>query len=434
MKGNLLLGTAAGKLGDIVFSRQNGQQQARPRVTPKNPKSEAQCRQRMAFATISQAQSMLKTIIDHSFEGVDTGMKSLNYFMKLNMPMVRAAAAYDGGEISSYNDFLIKGAKTLAVMPFQVAEGSLTYPAYKWNSYGVVIPSLDSSSLNVTVSNADQYRSLLATMGLAPGDQLTLVAVTSNYEVAASYNEAVNRRSHVEYARIIFQMPNQIDFTSPFTFLDSTSGLFASQIINYERSSNWVGNIQFVVASGGGTLVKPEILSGEQFYMGALIRSARSDNSWLRSTAYLVGNIDYFATADEVWPSYSNQTSDLTSTRYLNQANNAPATAISDEAYAPSIEIDLTETSSTIDISGFNMSIPEAGGTIVLETANIAAGSAVTLSPATAATASATVANNAISLTLSSTQAAALSTTETLDVTVRAGGASLTLGLKKKIA
>ena len=69
-KGNLFQGMGRGKVGDVVFSRLNGEQISRVRNRhPKNPRSNSQLFQRAIMATVMQAYSAGKAIFDHSFEG-----------------------------------------------------------------------------------------------------------------------------------------------------------------------------------------------------------------------------------------------------------------------------------------------------------------------------------------------------------------------------
>ena len=60
-----------GKLGDIVLTRIDGQQIARPRNRqPKNPRTNKQLYQRAVMATVMQAYSAGIKIFDHSFPRV----------------------------------------------------------------------------------------------------------------------------------------------------------------------------------------------------------------------------------------------------------------------------------------------------------------------------------------------------------------------------
>lgn len=98
-KGNLFQGMGRGKIGDVVFSRLNGQQVSRVRNrNPKNPRSNAQLYQRAIMATIMQAYSAGKKIFDHSFQGVAVGANNMAVFMRENLKILRQQIAY---EISS---------------------------------------------------------------------------------------------------------------------------------------------------------------------------------------------------------------------------------------------------------------------------------------------------------------------------------------------
>ena len=95
-KGNMLQGMARGKVGDVVFSRLNGEQIARVRNrNPKNPRTNAQLFQRAIMATVKQAYSAGKKIFDHSFQGYSVGEACQRRFMSLNAKNLRGLIADD---------------------------------------------------------------------------------------------------------------------------------------------------------------------------------------------------------------------------------------------------------------------------------------------------------------------------------------------------
>lgn len=95
-KGNMLQGMARGKVGDVVFSRLNGEQIARVRNrNPKNPRTNAQLYQRAIMATVMQAYSAGKKIFDHSFQGYSVGEACQRRFMSLNAKNLRSLIADD---------------------------------------------------------------------------------------------------------------------------------------------------------------------------------------------------------------------------------------------------------------------------------------------------------------------------------------------------
>lgn len=83
--------TVKGKLGNIVgYKGRDGKRLARIRQTEvKNPKTEGQVIQRMIMATASKAYGRMKTICDHSFQGIGYGAPSQSYFLKNAMEEIR---------------------------------------------------------------------------------------------------------------------------------------------------------------------------------------------------------------------------------------------------------------------------------------------------------------------------------------------------------
>lgn len=139
-KGNLFLGTAAGKVGDVVMYRYEGKQCSRVRVREiKNPKSEAQQAQRAILSTVTNAYSLLSSICNHSFENVQYDGKSMNYFNKINLKTIRNLVsqsqntqAYSVDEINGFADsetplVFLNAPSTTAFIPnnYRISKGSL---------------------------------------------------------------------------------------------------------------------------------------------------------------------------------------------------------------------------------------------------------------------------------------------------------------------
>jgi len=167
-KGNILLGMGRGKLGDIVLTRIDGQQIARPRNRqPKNPRTNKQLYQRAVMATVMQAYSAGIKIFDHSFEGKSVGAANQRYFMKLNAKKLRAqiAADIDGDVVitSQIGRVVAPGVSMPVPACLQVSEGSLINTLFGGNE----IPKANE---NETVA---QYCERL---GLIAGDLFTFVA------------------------------------------------------------------------------------------------------------------------------------------------------------------------------------------------------------------------------------------------------------------
>lgn len=81
-KDNLFLGTASGKLGDVVMYRANGKQVARVKVTPKNPRSYAQMAQRVRMAGVTALYRAGQKLLKNSFTIRRAGESSYNAFAR----------------------------------------------------------------------------------------------------------------------------------------------------------------------------------------------------------------------------------------------------------------------------------------------------------------------------------------------------------------
>ena len=112
-KRNMLLGNAAGKVGDLVFYRAGGEQRTRTRVTPNNPRSYNQQAQRSKMAQITLTHRALSALIKDSFPSRPSKQSAFNAFSAANM------------EIAPY---LSKGNAALGnfiPMPAFIAKGGL---------------------------------------------------------------------------------------------------------------------------------------------------------------------------------------------------------------------------------------------------------------------------------------------------------------------
>lgn len=129
-KGNMLFSQARGKVGDLVFSRLDGEQIVRSRNRhPKNPKTNAQLFQRAIMATVLRAYSAGKIIFDHAFEGKQVGAQNQRAFLSLNAKRLRAAIAADleAGSIGADCTARVVAPGVASPVPnlFVVSQGSL---------------------------------------------------------------------------------------------------------------------------------------------------------------------------------------------------------------------------------------------------------------------------------------------------------------------
>lgn len=76
----MLLGLAKGKVGDLVFYRDGGEQRTRTRVIPKNPRTTAQMTQRAKIANVSAIYRALAALIADSFTNRPSNQSGYNAF------------------------------------------------------------------------------------------------------------------------------------------------------------------------------------------------------------------------------------------------------------------------------------------------------------------------------------------------------------------
>lgn len=203
-KGNALLGTLRGSTGDVTFRVSNGRQvmSKRARVV-RNPKTSKQTYQRMFFATIAKAQSAMKKIVDHSFENVEHGAKSLRYFSSKNIALMRQNAKFDynlQAWISPGMSFVPPRTVGATFNKYRVSEGSLSpNNVLPWYKNDVEIIKFDQEQLGSMAppftdnlgkyhvdSASTTYRSLvtlfdemLRNENCVPGDYMTFVFMSA---------------------------------------------------------------------------------------------------------------------------------------------------------------------------------------------------------------------------------------------------------------
>lgn len=183
-KGNLFQGMARGKVGDIVFSRANGEQISRVRNRhPKNPRSNAQLYQRAIMATIVQAYAAGKAIFDHSFQGYSAGAQNQREFIKRNAKQLRDIVAADINTPITTNSqkgrVVAPGVSVPVPNSYVISKGTYAQNLFTRNDTTFKMPA----KLN------DETVSAYATrVGLIPGDIYTIVLFMVKEKVAYESN------------------------------------------------------------------------------------------------------------------------------------------------------------------------------------------------------------------------------------------------------
>ena len=296
----MLLGFARGKVGSLVFSRANGQQITRAKADViKNPQTRAQFIQRIILNTVAQAYSNMQPIVDHSFEGIQKGQKSMSFFMKKNMDALRTKIA-DGQKAglttSEIYNFAAVGTDKFLVNDYLISKGQLPQVNLSMPAAG---EETDYSLLEGISANT--YQGVIDSLGLQRGDQLTFVQIDG---------------LGFHFCRVILDPRNEDGSEAPL------SSIFV--LDNYVGLPNWKNEGTFHALTFADGAIKFEIKPAG-ILAGAIIVSRKNeDETWLRSTAFLKAQVteesgwEFDSLEDALNESIVGIT--LGSSRYLNNA------------------------------------------------------------------------------------------------------------------
>lgn len=178
-KGNLLMGTVRGKLGDNVMYVKNGEQCHRKlRKNIYNPKTAKQIYQRSIMATVMLAYSQGKAIFDHSFQGKKVPAGSQQKFMSENLRLLRQRLAADVNNARLPEDctMSVVAPKSYCTVPnaYKVSEGTLVQSLLTFDTENgqFVAPAVPTDATFAGFCN--QYN-------VRPGDIFTLVGFSGDY-------------------------------------------------------------------------------------------------------------------------------------------------------------------------------------------------------------------------------------------------------------
>lgn len=298
-KGNMLLGYARGKVGDLVFKRVNGKQVTAPRVREvKNPRTDAQTIQRIAFATAAKTAQHLRDIVDHSFQGVKYGSTSINHFTSKLSKEIRAQmlAALDNTSLAPFG--------TSAILPNAasgVASGARALVS-NGDLEGIPYSLAANNGLNIgyAATQAELTAATLADFerffGVPYTDQVTIM---EGWPVELDYVSESEQFYGVRFDWLRFNFDADAAPTASLFVVGSTEGTLQLNpaIIDQERSDLRCLDMQFVVVEGRiqvGSDYTEQVM-GDIFNEGianiclaAVIVSRFENNVWRRSASRLV--------------------------------------------------------------------------------------------------------------------------------------------------
>lgn len=288
--------TVKGKLGNIVgYKGRDGKRLARIRQTEvKNPKTNGQIIQRMILATASKAYGRMKTIVDHSWQGVSYGGVSQSYFLKKAMERIRKFVADSIAAMpASITDPLqwvgLARPDSLAEAGFglQISEGTIPSVSATYAQVGegedtdTVLDHFGSLIESATQENPANVNEVLRSIGAKLGDQITAVAILANGEFTKS-RYVIKADATSEELSESWPTNSEID-GGPF-----------------DESETMVNSSVYIIADG----TKLKVTTGTSDVAAAAIIISRKDgNTWQRSTQYLmpVGMVDNVSSIISLW-------------------------------------------------------------------------------------------------------------------------------------
>ena len=301
----MLLGQARGKVGSLVFSRNNGKQVTRAKAEKvRNPQTEKQIVQRIILNTISQAYSRMSAITDHSFEGKITPAENMAAFMKRNMNDLRAkisAAVAAGQSFDDIFNFAPIGSANFVYNPLVISQGALPK---------VPVISVTSGTGAKTGAVAiNTYQGVIDAFNLQRGDQLTFINICED-ELGNKY---------FYYNRVILNPVDENGVNLPLSTAFIADGEIVSPSPKNEGSFaalKYAANgITFAI---GNTAVKAAAV---------IVSREKGDGSWARSEASLIldpqaieESIDAMTLQDAI-DAFSENSVGLDNAKYLNNAS-----------------------------------------------------------------------------------------------------------------
>lgn len=293
-KGNLFLGHARGKVGSLVFSRQNGEQVTRVlNSRPKNPKTDPQIVQRAIAGTVMYAYSYLQEICNHSFEGIAYGAKSQQYFTKVNMDLLRQLYAANPTN-TNHMMFSKKNSKSAVANSYIISKGSISntpvQPELVKEDDLVYLATIKFPG----IENEQSVSEYLASIGLAkPKDQLTMILISPTQDVIGKqYDDPQKNQYRLDTPQIdrairTSYSPEDVYFA---TAEGSDNKKFYEELakcLEFKKNSENPG-LEMIINPELNNQVGLELKKGFALAAGIIYSAFDNVKGWLRSNARLV--------------------------------------------------------------------------------------------------------------------------------------------------
>ena len=217
----MLLGLAKGKVGDLVFYRDGGEQRTRTRVIPKNPRTPAQMKQRAKIANVSALYRALASVLADSFTNRPSNQSGYNVF---------ASTAIG---LSPYMTKQQATAACVLPQPTLVSRGvlpTIEYLGAGQGGDGAVAMGLDGEFTGASTVALVSAALIAQYPSIQQGDELTFVSLLFNAIEGADAEADV-------YAAVPDIVNFKVDTTSAVTLSDSGLAFSAGTLASAEAVS-----------------------------------------------------------------------------------------------------------------------------------------------------------------------------------------------------
>lgn len=292
-KRNFLLGTSAGKLGDMVFYRSGGEQRTRTRVVPKNPKTIAQMTNRLSMLNLTSIFRSLKPVIESSFPTKKSNQSAYNAFVSANKaanPFYIRKEDLAEGYAVPYGITLAKGNMGLTLQPNAIEWSNDPDEAPKFyqvinclfNMGGLTYTSADTSvqSKEAIIEGAELYNFVKNNSKVALPSEFTLTFIQG----VRFDNTALDDKPIWKMAYMVMTFANG-NVTSKVYGCEGSDLRPRLRLLADEQPVNGVYQVKNVAIQVG--LATDDM---QEYPMGAIL--AFKDDTGLKvSTSYMLGLI-----------------------------------------------------------------------------------------------------------------------------------------------
>ena len=171
---SLFTGTTAGKVGEVVFFRANGQQRARQYVaTVKDRRSESQITQRVMLSPVVQAFRLMKSILVNSFCNAPAVQSGYNAFVSANKSVK-----------PSYFTKQQAAQSVFSFQEYQLSRGTLSALDYPDFEGAKIVVSVGFDELSTFASFVETYKRTFP--DATDNDRITAVVVVTSEAAGAN--------------------------------------------------------------------------------------------------------------------------------------------------------------------------------------------------------------------------------------------------------